>query len=133
MDKLRSQTYKPFFFSRCLLCLHSCFEYITFFRDLFLSILALIFIDLVLTAFYLYSFSRPAFLVFISPCLFILLICFCISFLGALPSCIASADCAFYLLLSIAPGKENIAGLWETTEVLQMHFSSQSVLCKYPN
>lgn len=106
------------FFSKCKLGSHTCLNLWPSLETYFFLFIASAFVHFILTAHYLYSFSRCLFLVFNFLCLFLLLVYFCISFLRALPSHVASTDCASYLLLSIAWGKWDIMWLRDVLEVL---------------
>lgn len=105
-------------FSKRKLGSHTCLNLWPSLETYFFLFIASAFVHFILTAHYLYPFSRCLFLVFNFLCLFLLLVYFCISFLRALPSHVASTDCASYLLLSIAWGKWDIMWLRDVLEVL---------------
>lgn len=106
-----------FFFSKCKLDSHTCLNFWPSLDTYSFFSIASAFLHFILTAHYLYSFSRSLLLVFIFFLLFLLLVYFCTSFLRAFPSHVASTDCASYFQLSIAWGKWDIVP-WDISEVL---------------
>lgn len=99
------------FFSKCRLNSHTCLNLWPSLETYSFLFITSAFIHFILTAHYLYSFSRFLFLVRVFLCLFLLLVYFCISFLRALPSHTASTYCASYFPSSTAWGKWDIIWL----------------------
>lgn len=105
-----------FFFSKCKLNFHTCLDPWPSLQTFLL--IAFAFISFILSAHHLCSFSRPLSVVFIFLWLFLLLACFYISFLRALPSHVGSTDCVSYFRLSLAQGQWDVTWLWDVSEVL---------------